>query len=92
MRARTLGNTLMVAALVIYAIEQLTRNLVSSALGQLYCGDQYLSEGGFPIWEKSCGFEMDLYLAVLLLVLLFSGLCMRLLARYRATEDSALEL
>ncbi len=68
MTKKTIGILLIILSVVTWLIEHLSL-LLSISLGQLYCGEHYAQEVGGIISDSSCGFNMDIYLNVFLILI-----------------------
>lgn len=76
---KKLGMILIVSVLLTWVAEKSTLN-ISKALGMLYCGDDYMQAVEGIVGDKSCGFNADMYLASVLLVILLIGFIMHITA------------
>ena len=70
-RSKT-GIILVVGSLSLWLVEKSTHS-ISSFIAKLHCGDQYIQTVDGVIGDKSCGFNDDMYVASVLLILLLSG-------------------
>ncbi len=65
---------------IVFTIDRLTHSL-STLLGKVICGDRYLQPVDGIMGDLSCGFNMDMYLAVCLLGLFVIGLLLIFISR-----------
>lgn len=73
MLKQKMGIIIILIALCTFTIERVTK-LISTFLGKLICGDQYLSAVDGVVGDFSCGFNTDMYLAVALLIIFILGI------------------
>lgn len=80
MKKRKFAMILIVGSLLTWVFEKSSQQ-VSTAIGKLRCGDHYMQAVDSIVGEKSCGFNDDLYIASLLLILLLSGFVLYIAAK-----------
>lgn len=66
------GIILVIAALSLWLVEK-PAQIISASIGKIRCGDQYMQAVDGVVGEQSCGFNDDMYVASLLLIMLLSG-------------------
>ncbi len=71
---------LIVGSLLTWVLEKSSQH-VSTAIGKLRCGDLYMQAVDGIVGDQSCGFNDDLYIASLLLILLLSGFVLYITAK-----------
>ena len=84
---RTTGLILMTVAFFIWIVDRFS-HIVSTALGQMICGDTYMKAVDGVVGDCSCGFNTDMYLTAVLFVLMLLGFVLYL---YFKSEKSASE-
>ena len=70
---RRVGLTLTVVALLVWIVDRFS-SVVSTTLGKMICGEHYMCAVNGVVGDRSCGFNTDMYLSVILLVLMVLGL------------------
>ena len=69
---RTWGKSLMIFSFVVWVIDSLT-HLLSTLIGRMVCGDEYMCPVDGIVCDKSCGFDTDMHLSLALLILMLLG-------------------
>ncbi len=80
MKRRKFAMVLIVGSLLTWVLEKSSQQ-VSTAIGKLRCGDRYMQAVDGIVGDPSCGFNDDLYIASLLLILLLSGFVLYITAK-----------
>ena len=69
---KTFGKSLIILSVVVWIFDLLT-HLVSTLIGRIVCGDEYMCPVDGVVCDKSCGFNTDMHLSLVLLVLILLG-------------------
>ena len=69
---KTLGKSLIILSVVVWIFDLLT-HLVSTLIGRMVCGDEYMCPVDGVVCDKSCGFNTDMHLSFVLMVLILLG-------------------
>jgi len=77
---RTTGLILMTVAFFIWIVDRFS-HIVSTALGQMICGDTYMKAVDGVVGDCSCGFNMDMYLTAILFALMLIGVILYLFSK-----------
>jgi hypothetical protein len=72
-KRRKTGSMLITVSGFLFLVDRLSL-LISTALGKLFCGDKYMKPVKGVLGDGSCGFNADMYLAVLLVIFMVFGL------------------
>ena len=67
-----IGLTLIISSICVWVIDRSTR-VMSDLFGELFCGAAYLQPVNGVVGDVSCGFNIDMYLAACLFILLLVG-------------------
>jgi hypothetical protein len=70
---KTFGMLIIIVAFLIFLYEKLTGS-ISTMLGHLYCGENYMKKVNGIIGDPSCGFNIDMYLSASLILLFIVGI------------------
>ena len=71
----SIGLRLIQVTLLLWIID-LTTNAVSSTVGYMICGEDYLCPVDGVVCDQSCGFDTDMHLAFVFTTLLILGLAL----------------
>ncbi len=74
-----IGKILIKFSLTVWVIDLLTK-VVSTTIGKIICGEQYLCAVDGVVGDCSCGFNTDLHLSMVLMTLLIWGVLLVLSA------------
>jgi len=77
MNKQKIGMSLIVGSLLIWVAGR-SSQIPSQLIGKLHCGDRYLQAVDGVTGDVSCGFNDDMYLNGVLLVLLLVGFVLRM--------------
>jgi len=80
MGRRKTGISLIVGALLLWLIEKPAQS-ISSFIGKIRCGDEYMQAVEGIVGEQSCGFNDDMYVASLLLIMVLSGFILHITSK-----------
>ena len=69
-------------ALLLWAFDRAT-NILSDLLGRWVCGSSYMQPVDGTVGDLSCGFNMDIYLALVLAISMFVSATLYVIARRR---------
>ena len=69
---KTLGKSLMTLSIAVWIFDSLT-HLLSTLIGRMVCGDEYMCSVDGIVCDKSCGFDTDMHLSLALLILMLLG-------------------
>lgn len=73
MNNRKIGLGLIISSLSVLLVDRIS-SIISTYLGKLYCGEQYMQPVDGVVGNLSCGFNADMYLVIVLLVVLLMGI------------------
>ena len=71
---------LMVVTLLVFLFERTTGKL-SDLLGKWQCGSRYMQAVNGHIGDESCGFNTDMHLSLLLIILFMLGVILYIVSR-----------
>ncbi len=74
------GILIILLSAIALTIDRLTQS-ISTFLGKVFCGERYLTAVDGVVGDLSCGFNMDMSLAVFLLALFVAGLFLIFVSR-----------
>ncbi len=80
MGRRKTGISLIVISLLLWLIEKPAQS-ISSFIGQTRCGDEYMQAVEGIVGEQSCGFNDEMYIASLLLIMVLSGFILHITSK-----------
>ncbi len=66
------GISIILLSAIVFTIDRLTQS-ISNLLGKVICGEHYLQPVDGVVGGLSCGFNMDMYIAVCLLGIFMTG-------------------
>lgn len=69
---KKMGYIILITTLVVLIIERIS-NIFSSLLGKVACGELYLKEIDGVLSELSCGFDFDMYISSVLIIMFLIG-------------------
>ena len=69
---RKWGKSLMTISFIIWIIDFLTQ-VFSTVIGHMICGDEYMCPVNGIVCDKSCGFNTDMQLSLVLVTLMVLG-------------------
>jgi hypothetical protein len=69
---RATGFILIAVAMTLFLVDRFS-HVISDTLGGIICGDRYMQPVNGIIGDMSCGFNLDMYVAVCLLLLCLAG-------------------
>ncbi|MBU0766503.1 hypothetical protein KKF55_01810 [Patescibacteria group bacterium] len=81
MQKREIGKILIIGSLILWLIDRFSL-IISTFLGKMYCGDQYMQSIDGSVGDVSCGFNTDIYLAVCLLIVLIIGITLIITVKF----------
>jgi len=70
---RTTGFLLIAVSIILFLLDRFS-HVLSDSLGKVICGKRYLQPVSGVVGDMSCGFNMDMYLAVGLVLLCLTGI------------------
>ena len=73
MKKRTVGIFFIVLSLLVWLTDRLT-HAISTMLGKIIYGDQYMQSVDGIVGDSSCGFNIDMYLAYSLFTVFLLGI------------------
>jgi len=79
---RTVGLRLIQVSLMLWIID-LTTKAISSMVGYMTCGEDYLCPVDGVVCDRSCGFNTDMHLAFVFTTLLIFGLALYISSKER---------
>ena len=82
MTTKSIGITLIIASIMVWMINRFTQ-VISSFMGEIYCGDRYMKPVDGIVGDLSCGFNADMYLAAFLFVMFLFGVLVLIFAMRR---------
>ncbi len=85
MTKKSSGWLLIVLAGTLFLIDRFS-SVVSTALAELICKDKFMQPVDGVVGDVSCGFNADMYLALILVLVLFAGFVL-LSCAYWKRED-----
>ena len=68
-----IGIIIIISVLTIWIVDRTTES-VSTVLGKLICGDRYMQPVSGIVGDLSCGFNIDMYLTLILTIVLILGI------------------
>ena len=74
------GITIISLSVLIFTIERLTQ-AISTLLGEFIYGDRYLQSVNGVVGDMSCGFNMDMYLTIMLWGIIVIGVMLVSISR-----------
>jgi hypothetical protein len=76
---------MIVTSIIVFLVDRFT-HVLSDILGKSICHKQYLQPVGGVVGDQSCGFNADMYLAVLLFMTCLAGVVIVVLSRNPGTN------
>ena len=80
-----IGKRVMQFSFFVWFVDILTKS-VSTMIGKIICGDDYLCPVDGVVCDRSCGFNTDMHLASALIVLFIFGILLLISSRKGAIE------
>ena len=74
------GKSLIILSSLVWIFDLLT-HLISTFIGHMVCGDEYMCPIDGVVCDKSCGFNTDMHLSLVLVVLILLGVVL-----YRSSQ------
>lgn len=80
MTTKSIGITLIFASIMVWVINRSTQ-VISSFIGEIYCGGRYMKPVDGIVGDLSCGFNADMYLAAFLFAVFLTGVLLLIFAK-----------
>ena len=72
---KKIGVALVIGALIVWLVDRFT-HIISTFLGKVYCGSDYMQPVDGVVGDMSCGFNFDMYLTVFLFIVFLTGIAL----------------
>lgn len=79
------GRSIIIVIFLMFFYEKFTSN-ISTTIGHLYCGKDYMKKVNGIAGDPSCGFKIDMYLSATLVLLLILGIVLSISSNHQKKD------